>query len=156
MAKAIKPRTSRYAPQPKNVRKNPSRAANMGDVCQTVRAPNRSIDRRSRSKLKMACLLCGPRDCHLRCILPIMRESAGADPEPGRSAEPPFFDPCLLPRDRLAGTGFCERWFVAGVLEPCSTRMLSDPRFPAALLTREVLPASKPDPTRVFCFCSFF
>src|SRR5207245_10573258 len=137
----------------KKVRKNPSKAPNMGTVCQNVRAPNSRIARKSRSKLKMVCLLCGSRDCHLRCILPIMRESAGADP--GRLAEPPFFDPCLLPWDRLSGTGLLERCFVADVLERCSRCMLSDPRFPAALLTREVLPASTPGPTRAFCFCPF-
>ena len=103
----------------------------------------------------MVCLLCGSRDCHLRCILSIMRESAGVEPGPGRVAEPPFFDPCLLPWDLLAGTGLLERCFVVGVLERCSIRMLSDPRFPAALLTREVLPASTPGPTRACCFCSF-
>ena len=75
---------------------------------------------------------------------PIMRESAVAGA--GRLAELPFLGVCLLPRDRLAGTG---------VLERCSTRMLSEPIFPAALLTREVLLASTLGPTRPCFFCSF-
>src|SRR5438876_4995415 len=102
MAKAIKPRINKYAPHPKIVKKNVSRAPNIGNLCQNVSAPKRRIDRRSRSKLKIVCLLYGSRDCHLRCILPIIRESAVGDPD--RFAEPPFFDPCLLPWDRLAGT----------------------------------------------------
>src|SRR6516165_10003356 len=83
---------------------------------------------------------------------PIMRESAVAGA--GRLAEPPFLGACLA-RDRLAGMGSLERCFVARVFERCSTRMLSEPILPAALLTREVLLASTLGPTRPGFPCPF-
>src|SRR5215472_14502045 len=84
---------------------------------------------------------------------PMTRESAGAGA--GRLAGAPFLGACLLPRDRLAGMGLSDRCFVPGPLERCSTRMLSEPTLPAALLTREVLLASILGPTRPCFLCSF-
>src|SRR5260370_12299751 len=84
------------------------------------------------------------------------RESAGVGSEGGDPGRLPFFDDCLPPRDRLAGTGLLARFFVAGGLERCSTRMLLEPKLPAALLTREALLASILRPTRPCCFRSFF
>src|SRR5258706_4477411 len=84
------------------------------------------------------------------------RESAGVGSEGGGPGRLPFFDDCLPPRDCLAGTGLLARFFVAGVLERCSTRMLFKPKIPAALLTREALLASMLGPPPPFCFCSFF
>lgn len=90
----------------------------------------------------------------------MIRESAGggfAGAGPGRLAEVAFLDDCFLPCpcDRLGGTGLFELCFVAGVLERCSTRILSEPILPAALLTREVLLASTLGPTRPSFLCPF-
>src|SRR5690348_831610 len=90
----------------------------------------------------------------------MIRESTGggfAGVDPGRLAEVAFLDDCLSPCscDRLAGTGFFELCFVAGVLERCSIRILSEPILPAALLTREVLLVSTLGPTRPCFLCSF-
>src|SRR5260370_21806546 len=83
------------------------------------------------------------------------RESAGVGSEGGDTGRLLFFDDCLPPRDRLAGTGLLARFFVAGGLERCSTRMLLEPKLPAALLTREALLASMLGPTHPCCFRSF-
>src|SRR6266566_1542898 len=97
-------------------------------------------------------------DCHLRCTLPMRRESAGPGLEgvgPGRFGEEPFLGDCLLPCSRLWETGLLARCFVAELLARCSIRMLSEPILPAALLTREVLLVSTLGPTRPCFLCSF-
>src|SRR5258708_14385142 len=97
-------------------------------------------------------------DCHLRCTLPMRRESAGTGLEgagPGRFVEEPFLGDCLLPCSRLWGTGLLARCFVAELLARCSIRILSEPILPAALLTREVLLVSTLGPTRPCFLCSF-
>src|SRR5260221_12417350 len=84
------------------------------------------------------------------------RESAGVGSEGGDPGRLPFFDDCLPPRDRLAGTGLLARFFVAGGFERCSTPMLFEAKLPAALLTREAFLASILGPPRPCCFRSFF
>src|SRR5258707_11898841 len=96
-------------------------------------------------------------DCHLRCTLPMTRESAGTGLEgvgPGRFGEEPFLGDCLLPCSRLWETGLLARCFVAELLARCSIRILSEPILPAALLTREVLLVSTLGPTRPCFLCS--
>src|SRR5258708_8928155 len=97
-------------------------------------------------------------DCHLRCTLPMRRESAGTGLEgagPGRFVEEHFLDECVLHCARLWGTGLLSRCFVAELLARCSIRILSEAMLPAALLTREVLLVSTLGPTRPCFLCSF-
>src|SRR5260370_39043014 len=97
-------------------------------------------------------------DCHLRCTLPMTRESAGTGLEgvgPGRFGEEPFWGHWLLSCSRLWEPGLLARCFVAELLARCSIRRLSEPILPAALLTREVLLVSTLGPTRPCFLCSF-
>src|SRR5437588_9394641 len=105
----------------------------------------------------MRCWLCGSRFLQNRSILLMKRVSAGAELEAlgvGRLTGEPFCGPCFFPFDCLCGTGLLTRCFVP--LARCSTRILSEPILPAALLTREFLFASTLGPTRPASRGAFF